>query len=37
MTVPPLCLERDLALAALPPHCLWSHFGLLGQLLIVCV
>lgn len=37
MTAPPLCLERDLALAALPLHCLWSHSGLLGRLLIVCV
>lgn len=35
MTVSPLRPERDLGLASLPLHCLWSHSGLLGQLLIV--
>lgn len=37
MTASPLCPERDLGWAMLSLHSLWSHIGLLGQLLIVCV
>lgn len=36
MTVSPLCLEHDLGLAMLPPHCLWSHI-VYGLCVCLCV